>query len=107
MQSALFAGEAGLAAPDAAQKDESPAVASGQGSMDQQRKERPDSQASDHLQQALQAIDGEACAREYLARVARGVSEPGELSALVSYVIDDAIAGALRTIEAALEARHG
>ena len=75
--------------------------------MDQHRKEPSDSQASDVHQQALQPIDGEACAREYLDRVRRGIAEPGELSALVAYVIDDAIAGALRTIEAALEARHG
>ena len=61
-----------------------------------------------HAERALLAIEGESYARAYLDRLNAGTAQPGELSALLTFLGAEMMHGACRALEKALQgARHG
>ena len=56
--------------------------------------------------QALQVIDGESKARDYLARLQAQQADPGELAVIVSMMYGATLYGFARIIEKALGGRH-
>jgi len=56
--------------------------------------------------QALQVIDGETTARDYLARLQAEQADPGELAVIVSMMYGATLYGFARVIEKALGGRH-
>ena len=56
--------------------------------------------------QALQVIEGEAKARQYLARLQAGQADPDELAVIVSMLYCAALRGFCRAIEKALEVQR-
>lgn len=53
--------------------------------------------------EALQVLAGEDVARDYLQRLHDGLAQPGELAVILAYLRGEAMHGALRLIEKALE----
>lgn len=56
--------------------------------------------------QAARVIEGEQYATAYLDRLQAQMAQPGELAALLAYLSGEALHGACRLIEKALEGRH-
>lgn len=87
--------------------DDALAVAAAQGTReDQGNDKRPDSAVpSQRFQGNDFSSDAETHARFYLERVQAGMAEPGELSALMVYLVEEAVQGACRTLERAMGVR--
>lgn len=86
--------------------DEAPTVASGQGFQVGNRNENPDSQAAPLAGQALRVIEGEAKARDYIARLQGQQADPDELAVIVSMLYGAGLRGFCRVIEKALGVGH-
>ncbi len=79
-----------------------------QGVWDQSKVDSLHSEPASTAPQEPPANEADQYAIEYLARVRAGVAEPGELGALISYLVDESLHHACRRIERAmLGARHG
>ena len=57
--------------------------------------------------QALQVIEGEAKARQYLARLQAGQADPDELAVIVSMLYGAVLRGFCRVLATATGAQHG
>lgn len=86
--------------------DEDPAGDTARGFRDQGRDDGADFHASGIADQAAIVIEGEAYALAYLDRLHAGMTQPGELAALLSFLAGEMLHGACRAIEKALEGRH-
>ena len=81
--------------------------ASGQGFQEGIRSEKPDSHAVPRAGQALQAIEGESKAAQYLTRLQAERADPDELALIVSMLYGATLRGGFcRVIEKALGVRH-
>ena len=88
-------------------KDETPAVASGQGFQEGTRNESPDCHGAPHAGQALRVIEGENKAAQYLARLQAQQADPDELAVILSMLYGATLRGFCRALEKAIGVRHG
>ena len=86
-------------------KDEAPGVMA-EGFRDQGQDDNTDFRSAGIADQAALVIEGEAYAQAYLDRLRSGMSQPGNLAALLTFLTGEMRNGACRAIEKALGASH-
>lgn len=96
----------GLAAPMRPTKDEAPAGCAAQGFGDQCRTDSSDCRGAAHAGQALQVIEGERKAADFLARLHAQQADPDELALIVSMMYGSVLRGFCRVIAKALGVHH-
>ena len=86
--------------------DEGPTVAAVAPQESKQDKS-PDYRGAPHAGQALQVIEGETRAAQYLARLHSLQADPDELAVIVSMLYGAALRGFCRVLAKALGVQHG
>ena len=86
--------------------DEAPTVVSGQGFQEGTRNESPDCHGAPHAGQALQVIEGENKAAQYLARLQAQQADPDELAVILSMLYGATLRGFCRALEKAIRVSH-
>ena len=86
--------------------NEAPTVASGQGFQEGTRDENPNCHGAPHAGQALQVIEGENKAAQYLARLQAQQADPDELAVILSMLYGATLRGFCRALEKAIGVRH-
>lgn len=74
--------------------------------LEHSKVERSDSRSAPRAGQALQAIEGERKAAQYLARLQAEQADPDELAVILSMLYGAALRGFCRAIEKAIGGHH-
>jgi len=103
MQNIMHAHGAGRCTPI---NDEAPAGDVARGFKDHSQDNDSHFRADGIARQAADVIEGEQYAAVYFDRLRAGMSRPGELAGLLSFLTGEMLHGACRVIEKALEGRR-
>jgi len=96
----------GLAAPKQSTSDTAHVASAGR--VEANRKDNSANfRSAPHSAQALRAIEGEATARDYLARLQAGRADPDELAVIVSMLYGAALRGFCRVLAKVTGVQHG
>ncbi|MDP9126018.1 MAG: hypothetical protein M3N82_15710, partial [Pseudomonadota bacterium] len=87
-------------------KDDGPTVTSDRATRDQGTADSANSGPRPTPSQDPPANEADRYAIEYIERLRTGIAEPGELSALLAYLVEESVHQACRRIERTLGVKH-